>query len=280
MGDEILIDEEELSSIPTRIKKTDGMFLDELVGELNGMGYNYEDSNELLSDLQALEKGAKTKGTKKIKPIRIKEIVSTARDRAMGINKPVKSLIKDKDRIRESTAYKKYKKILDIELKGEADYEIAQKAENKALARYFAEENWDFAVKVAKNLENPPKEILKNNISEAVIDIELEKENPDLDLLSEILTKKSLSLTRAGQEIESQSGAYNRNKASFFMEQLLQLKKKYAFKINKEKELSSKVFKDGYEKRVSKEATELRKKMDLKVAKLKKVEDIINSIIC
>lgn len=272
---------EELSSIPFRIKNNNGIFLDELVGELNGMGYMYENSDDLLSDIQNIEKGISTSGAKKISKPRILNIISTTKNRMLGINKPVKPLWKDKDRIRESTAFKKYKESLGIELRGESEYEISNRAENKALAYYFAQENWDLAIKISKGIELPPQQILKNNISEAVINIELAKDNPNIDLINEIITKKSMALTRAGQEIESQSGAYTRDKASFFMEQLLHLKRKYILNINYQKDdVSGKIFKEKFEDKVSKRASEIRKKMDLRTAKLKKAEDIINSIIC
>ena len=265
---------EELSSIPARIKKTDGIFLDELVGELNGMGYNYEDSNSLLSDLQALEKGAKTKGTKKIKPIKIKEIISTSIKRKNAENKPVKYTTGD---IKENSLYKNWKDKLEINLEGETSHNIAVMAEQTARAELFYKENKDIAIEIAYLKELPPEGILYEKIATTVIRNAIK--DGDLKLANDIIRILDAKSTRMGQEISALRGEFDEDDTYTLVNQVLRERKNKLLRVEYKKDGTSNV-KQNFERGIKEKAKEINKVINKKASAIQSAQDILDSLLC
>ena len=110
--------------------------------------------------------------------------------------------------------------------------------------------------------------------------MELEKENGNKKLISELINNQAKRLTRLGQELQSQVGVYDKNSARYFINKLLDIKRNFSLQIEYKEGSQSKEYKGKYENKVSEKAKEIRKNQDLKMAKIQKAEDIINSIIC
>lgn len=265
---------EELSSVPTRIKKTDGIFLDELVGELNGMGYNYEDSNSLLSDLQALEKGAKTKGLKKIPKDRIKDIISTPLKRKNAENKPVKYTTGN---IKENSLYKNWKEKLEINLEGETAHNIAVMAEQTARAELFYKDNKDVAIEIAYLKELPPEGILYEKIATTVIRNAIK--DGDLKLANDIIRILDAKSTRMGQEISALRGEFDEDDTYTLVNQVLRERRNKLLRVEYKKDGTSNT-KQNFERGIKEKAKEINKVINKKASAIQSAQDILDSLLC
>lgn len=202
--------------------------------------------------------------------------ISTEKKRKLGIQKPPKQ----KTEVRESQAYKKYKEQFDIELPDTPEYEKVKLAEDRARAFDFVQQDREQAIRIAKGLDLPPEGILQNNIDREIIESEIAKPKKERDnkLIATVAKRQSLRLTRAGEEISSQQGAYSDNDYNFFIKKILEQRTQQALKIDYRKDKTQR--KKKFTEQISEKAKELKKEIDRRAAKIKSAEDIINSIIC
>lgn len=207
---------------------------------------------------------------------KVKEVISTEKKRELGVQKPPKQ----KGEIRESQAFKRYKEELGIEFPDEAEYNIIKMAEDRARAYYFVRDNRTQAIRIAKGLDLPPENILQNDIDREILESELAKPKADQDtkLIATVAKRQSLRLTRAGQEIASQRGAYLNNNYQHYIQRILEQRVHQAFKIDYRKNKETK--KAKFTSKISEQAKNIKDEINKKAAKIKSAEEIINSLIC
>lgn len=207
---------------------------------------------------------------------KIKEVISTEKKRKLGVQKPPKQ----KGNIRESQAFKRYKEELGIEFPDKAEYDIINLAEDRARAFEFMKDNREQAIRISKGLDLPPEGILQNHIDREILESELAKPKNEQDtkLVATVAKRQSLRLTRAGEEMVSQRGAYLNNNYQFFIHKILEQRVHQAFKIDYRKNKETK--KAKFTSKISEQAKNIKDEINKKAAKIKSAEEIINSLIC
>lgn len=200
---------------------------------------------------------------------KVKEVISTPKKREIAAQKPVQFT---QGMVRESTAFKKVAKQIGIEEPTAPKFEVLNLAEDRVRAEDFLKANKEVSARVAKGLDLPPEGVTQNALDNAVINKALE--DKDFKLVDTVMRKQSLRLSRAGQEIVSQKGAYSKDDPQFFIAKVIEnrIQKKLNIKFEKGKAKPSENLKN--------QAKTQRKMVDVKAAKIQSAQSIIDSLIC
>ena len=130
----------------------------------------------------------------------------------------------------------------------------------------LVEKNFDEALDISRGRSKPPEDQTYNNIAIAISEKALE--TGDYALAAEITARRSLALTRGGQEIVTERGRGAPTSATAMMKQVIQ----------------NKIASKGGSKKVIKEIDDLTNKelnkLNKRIAQLSDAQSIIDSIIC
>lgn len=172
---------------------------------------------------------------------------------------------------RESRVFQKVNKLLKGELGDNPKYNQLRIEDDAKAAVGLVENDYEKALSIARGESDAPANMSRSNIAAAVAEKAIQ--DKDLGLAAEITTKRSLELTRAGQEIVTERGRVDENAATTFVKQVIKRRLKKASQRSKSND------KDLL-KSVKERAKKEQKEVDKKAAKIANAQKIIDSLKC
>lgn len=181
---------------------------------------------------------------------------------------------------KESRYFTRVKEDLQLENFKTPDYTPVKAKQDAAKAVNFVEKNYNDALAIAMNQKENNTNIRTTTIRSAIA--ARAKEAGDINLQAQIESRKSLALTRAGQEVEAAKYDLYPNSASTFISAVMKerIKKAGKFKVVETKDGNIQVDPKSVDEGIKNKSKSLSKKINSKVASTVKVQEVINSILC
>ena len=213
------------------------------------------------------EKGKEeTKTEEKVEPQKVSKEKKTKEDRS--------------EKIRESEYSRRKTEEYKLQYPDKDMYEIKRNVDQHMMAREVIK-NRGNAKDIALGIKEGEKGLLNNAVADMLVNTEASKPEKERNVkdLGEIIKATSLRSTRYGQEIQILSSQGEYGPSSLLMKAINKKKEVVENKINIDKD--EKITKpQKLDKVIKEQLTKDKKEINLKAAKIKAVEDIINSIIC